>query len=115
MECHKANAKNMHCEYSHQTGLMSACDVEWMMGDRLNCDSATAMCITRNPKQCAEGGCCKSSGWDKITTLYYSREKSEANTLIEQLAEKQWNTIPCLDGMADICSDGYFVCLLSQE
>jgi len=115
MGCDKSTTKNMHCEYSHQTGVMNAGDVEWMIGDRTSYDAATAMCVTRNPKQCAQRGCCKRRDWGKITTLYYSREKSEVNTLIEQLAERQWSTIPCLDGLADDCSDGYFVCLLSQE
>jgi len=115
MESKKRHRKHIHCEFTHQTGVMKASDVEWMIGERKKCSSDTAICISQNPKKCAEHSCQNNAAWDHITTVYYSRDRSDANTLVEQLAKQQWDTISCLHGLDDVCSEGYFVCLLSQE
>ncbi len=110
----KKPIKSMVCEYSHQTGLISAKDVEWMVGDQKACCASTAVCIARDPKYCAENRCQNDGEWDEIRTVYFSPELSEAKQLKDSLAENRWKTLSCSEGKHDASSSGYFVCVLSQ-
>ena len=106
---------NMEYVYSYQTGLMNAENVEWMIASQKERCSAMAVCITRDPKYCAEKSCWNDGGWDKLTTVYFSRDLAEVEALKSALARNQWNAISCSQGQDDAGSDGYFVCVLSKE
>jgi len=101
--------------YSHQTGVMNVEDVEWMIASQKESWSAMAVCITRDPKYCAEKSCWNDGAWDKLTTVYFSYELAEVEALKNALADKQWSAISCSQGQANVAGDGYFVCVLSKR